>query len=125
MPAAVGDHANPVHGMSAVAEQGRGGVRELAGAGDAMDPGGVTGRVDDGAVRGERAGVRLRPADRRLASADGEQQHRLAGLGCRGRRRDEGAAVAEVLAVDGNEIGLGVIDAGLDEVGSAQIGLIA
>ena len=123
--AAVGDHAHPVHGVAAVAQQRCGGVGELAGAGDAMDACGVAGRVDDGAVGGERAGVRLGAADRRLASADGEQQHRLAGLGRRGRRRDEGAAVAEVLAIDGNEIGVGVVDAGLDEVGRAEVGLIA
>jgi hypothetical protein len=125
VPAAVGDHAHPVHGMGAIAEQRGRGVRELAGAGDAMDASGVAGRVDDGAVGGERAGVRLRPADRRLAAADGEQQHRLACVGRCGRRRDEGAAVAEVLAVDGDEIGVGVFDAGLDEVGHTQIGLVA
>ena len=35
--AAVGDHAHPMHGLGAVAEQRGGGVGELAGAGDAMD----------------------------------------------------------------------------------------
>ena len=57
VPAAVGDHANPVHGTGPVAQKRCGGVGELAGAGDAMDACGAAGRVDDGAVGGERTGV--------------------------------------------------------------------
>ena len=65
-------------------------------------------------------------AARRLASADGEQQHRLPGPGGGGRRGDEGAAVAEVLAVDGDEIGVGVVHAG-SAMRSArtEVGLVA
>jgi hypothetical protein len=87
-----------------------------------MDARGPRGRGDDRAVADERAGVRAGGADAGLGRADGQQDDRLARGG---GRVDERAAVAEVLGVDGDRAGLGMLAEGGHELGQVDVGLVA
>ena len=61
----------------------------------------------------------------RAAAVDGQGDHRRAGGHGAGGGAREGPAVAEVLDVDGDDFGGVVGGEGVDEVGGAEVGLVA
>ena len=125
MASAVAEHGHPAPAGGGGAQQRLGGIDELARRAHPQDAGGGKGGVDGGAVRGQRAGVRLDRARAGAAAVDGQGDHGGAGVHGAGGGAREGPAVAEVLDVDGDDFGGVVGGEGVDEVGGAEVGLVA
>ena len=89
------------------------------------DAGGAASGVDRRALGRKRAGVREHGARRGLRALDRQQQHRLAGARRRLARGRERAPVAEVLDVDGDQLGRGVPGQLADQLRDLHVGLVA
>ena len=85
-------------------------------------PGGAGCGRHNGRVADQCAGVGARGTRARLGGTHRQEHHRLAGAG---GRVDEGAAVAEVLGVDGDHLGECVIGEGGHQLGHVDVGLVS
>lgn len=121
----VGDDADAPNPGGPEAQQCGRGVGEFTRGVHPADIRGAARGGDHGAVGSQCAGVGLGAADGGFAASDGEQQHGLAHRGGFRGGRHERAAVAEVLAVHRDHIGAGVRRARADDVGDAEICLVA
>ena len=125
VPAAVRQHADAPAARGTRAQQPVRDVDQLLRRIHALDPGGAAGRVDRGAVRRQRAGVRRDRTRGRVRMLDRHQHDRLArarrGLG----RPRERAPIAEVLDVDRDQLGRVVVGEVADQLGHLDVGLVA
>ena len=123
--ATVGEDRDPAAGHPPRRAQGDEQVGQLGRVVDAVRPDGRARRVDDHRGAGERAGVGGRAAHRRLGATGGQQDQRLARVPQRPGSVEEGAAVDDVLGVDGDGARPVVVDAGVQEVDEPQVRLVA
>ena len=107
------------------AQQPVGDVDQLLRRVHAQHAGRAAGGVDRGAVGRQRAGVGEDGARCRVRVLDRHQQHGLAGPRRGLARRRERAPVAEVLDVDGDQLGLRVAGELADQLRDLDVGLVA
>ena len=125
VPAAVRQHGDAPAPHPARAQEAVGQVDQLVRRAHPLDPRRAAGGVDRAAVAGERAGVRAHRAGGGLGVLDPEQHDRLPRRDRGRRRRRERPPVAEVLGVEGDQLGRVVGGERADEVGRLEIDLVA
>ena len=122
MAAAVAQHRDPAAGQPPRLQQRLRPVDHLGRRRDQVHARGAAGGLHRRQRADQRPGVRPGSAGAGVAAPDRDQDH---GLLRGGGGRRERAPVAEVLRVDGDQLGGGMLGVGGDQLGHVEVGLVA